>query len=168
MVDKIIDGIFHTLGAIPFSGATWFVLAILAFFVFLFVKADHDPTSPVSWEDLIVDSVTRRASPYKLGYLIGLIVGTWVVVYLTDKGTLSIDMFGGYLAYLLGGAGWGLKKSIPPDTSDDPPPVVPPAPVVTSSVTPAPVTPVATPSSVNVTVVDTQGKTFAPPPAEKP
>lgn len=95
----------HIFALNPFSVATWFVLATLAFFVWLFTKASRDPSSPVRWEHLIIDSNNDRTSPYKLGYLIGLIVGTWVIVALIDKDHLTFDMFGTYLTYLLGGAG---------------------------------------------------------------
>lgn len=81
------------------------MLATLVFFVWLFVKADHDTNSPVRWEHLIVDSNNDRASPYKVGYLVGLIVGTWIILTLTDRDKLTMDMFGVYLTYLLGGAG---------------------------------------------------------------
>jgi hypothetical protein len=144
MVDQIISATVKAFNLIPFSGATWFLLAIITFFVVIFVRANKDPTSPVAWEDLIIDTVTKKASPYKLGYLIGLIVATWVVVALTDAGKLSLDMFGAYLTYLLGGAGWGFaKKGAPtPDPQSDPQQT----------------------TDVNVTVVDQSKKVFAPPP----
>lgn len=148
MVDQIISHAVKAFSLIPFSGATWFLLAIITFFVIIFVRANHDPNSPVAWEDLIIDTITKKASPYKLGYLIGLIVATWVVVAITDAGKLSIDIFGAYLTYLLGGAGWGIaKKGLPaPDPQPDPAPVQQQA------------------TDVNVTVVDQTKKVFAPPP----
>lgn len=91
--------------ALPFTQATWFTLFTLLFVVWLFAKASHDPTSPIKWEHLIIDSNNNRASPYKLGYLIGMIVGTWVVLRWTDTGALTYDILGMYLTYLLGGAG---------------------------------------------------------------
>jgi len=124
MVDTAITAIINTFNLIPFTGATWFLLAIIAFFVIVFVRANHDPNSSVSWEELIIDSDTKKTSPYKLGYLIGMIVATWVVVSLTDKEKLTLDIFGIYLTYLLGGTGWGLTKKTTPTTN--PPPDVPP------------------------------------------
>lgn len=91
--------------AIPFSGATWFVLLTLGFFVWLFAKADKNPKSPVRWEHLIIDSQNDRTSPYKLGYLIGVIVSTWIVIRTSDAGKLTLDIFGTYLMFLVGGAG---------------------------------------------------------------
>ena len=99
---QILDAIVHH---IPFTSATWFVIAILGFFVWLFAKADKDPTTPVYWEHLIIDSNNDRASPYKVGYLVGIIVSTWVIIRMADAGNVSLDIFGVYLTFLLGGAG---------------------------------------------------------------
>lgn len=113
---------------IPFGGATWFVLFVLGFFVWLFKKGDQDPKSPIQWEHLIIDSSNNRASPYKTGYLIGLIVGTWIVVYLTDKNLMNVAIFSTYLTYLLGGAGGnmiakrGLESAPVPPCDDAPSP----------------------------------------------
>lgn len=93
------------LQAAPFTRATWFTIATLMFFVWIFAKASKDPLNPIKWEHMIVDSDNDRASPYKVGYLIGLIVGTWIVVRLADTSALTYDVFGMYLTYLLGGAG---------------------------------------------------------------
>lgn len=90
--------------AIPFSSATWVVLAILTFVVWLFYKANKNPKSPVNWEDMILEH--KKVSPYKLGYLIGLIVGTFVIVQASDNKTLTEALLGVYLAYTVGGAGW--------------------------------------------------------------
>lgn len=103
--DIAMNTVTTFFASIPFSAATWFVLATLMFFVWLFSKANKDANSPVRWEHLIVDSNNDRTSPYKLGYLVGLIVATWIVVALMDKDKLTFDMFGMYLTYLLGGAG---------------------------------------------------------------
>lgn len=124
MVDKIINFFVSAFALIPFSGATWFVLATLGFFVWLFSKASRDPKSPVKWEHLIVDSNNDRASPYKVGFLIGVIVGTWIIVRWADKGTLGFDMLGTYLTYLVTGAGMNsfIKAKQPPIPDDIPKP----------------------------------------------
>lgn len=103
--DIVMNTVTTFFASIPFSAATWFVLATLLFFVWVFSKADKSAASPVRWEHLIVDSNNDRASPYKVGYLVGLIVATWIVVTLMDRDKLTFDMFGTYLTYLLGGAG---------------------------------------------------------------
>lgn len=95
---------FYT--AIPFSAATWSVIITLMVFLWLFSKASRDPKSPIKWEHLIVDSQNDRASPYKLGFMLGMIVSTWIVVNFADKDKLTFDIFGMYLTYLLGGAGF--------------------------------------------------------------
>ena len=106
VTNSIATGVTSFFTAIPFSSATWIVLAILAFFVWLFAKAQRDPNSRVDWEDLFITSETERVSPYKLGFMVGMIVSTWVVIKFADANMLTWDIFGGYLAYLLGGAGW--------------------------------------------------------------
>jgi hypothetical protein len=107
---------------IPFSGATWFVILTLAFFVWLFSKANKNPKSPVRWEHLVVDSQNDRTSPYKLGFLIGVIVSTWIVIRMSDAGKLTFDIFGMYLGYLVGGAGINsfAKAKQPDKTEEDP------------------------------------------------
>lgn len=104
MLETILNGVTAIANAIPFSAATWAVIGVLGFFFWIFSKASRDPKNPISWEHLIIDSANNRASPYKLGYLIGGVIGTWIVVKLTDGNKLTFDIFGLYLSYLLGGA----------------------------------------------------------------
>jgi hypothetical protein len=106
MFDTALVKIAAVYNAIPFSAATWSVIATLLVFVWLFSKASRDPNSPVKWEHLIIDSQNDRASPYKLGFMLGMIVSTWIVVNFADKDKLTFDIFGMYLTYLLGGAGF--------------------------------------------------------------
>lgn len=103
-MDYVVSFLEKIIALNPFSSATWFVIAIIIFFTWLFLKANNDPKNPVRWEHLIIDSTTNRTSPYKLGYLVGAIVSTWVVITLMDRDKLSIDVFGAYLTYLVGGA----------------------------------------------------------------
>lgn len=114
MLEVMFHKFLATVAAIPFTGPTWFVLAILGFFLWLFSKAHKDPKSKIDWEDLIVSTDTNRASPYKLGYLVGVIVSTWVVVAFADSNRLSFDILGVYLTYLVGGIGANVlaKKAI--------------------------------------------------------
>lgn len=93
------------LSAIPFSLATWFVLITLWFFIMLFAKASKHPDSLVNWEHLLLDSTTNRASVYKVSFIVGVIVSTWIIITFADGGKLTFDLFGVYLAFLLGGAG---------------------------------------------------------------
>lgn len=104
---KVFSAIYAAVSALPFSTATWFVLAVVAAVAWIFYKADQDPTSAVHWEHLVISSETGRACPYKLGYFIGMIVSTWIVVYLVDTHKkIDFDTLGLYLAYLLGATGW--------------------------------------------------------------
>ena len=114
----LADFIRTVLATLPFSTATWFVIGILGFSVWVFMKASHNPASPVRWEDMIVDSTTNRTSPYKLGYLIGVIVSTWVIITILDSGKLGLDILGAYLTFLVGGAGFTewLKHGKEPDS----------------------------------------------------
>jgi len=106
MIDAVLSTLSGMAAMIPFTAATWYVVATLGFFVWLFARASRDPKSPVKWEHLIIDSNNDRASPYKMGYLIGLIVGTWIVLTFADRDKLTFDIFGLYLTYLLGGSSW--------------------------------------------------------------
>lgn len=105
MIESLVSKVISILGTIPFSFATWFVLAVLGFIVWLFHRANNNPASTINWEHLIVDSSNNRASPYKLGYLIGVIVSTWIVITFANGDKLSFDILGTYLTFLLGGAG---------------------------------------------------------------
>lgn len=106
MIDSIVAGISKLFTAIPFSAATWFVVLFIGFFIWLFAKASRDPNSPIKWEHLIIDSENDRASPYKVGYMIGVVVSSWIILQFFDRDKLTYDVFGMYLTYLLGGAGW--------------------------------------------------------------
>lgn len=116
-MEKLLDMIASLPAHMPFTGATWFVIFTLGFFVWLFAKASRDKKNGVRWEHLILDSQNNRASPYKVGYLVGIIVATWIVIRISDTGHLSLDIFGAYLTFLLGGAGINtFSKSKQPDT----------------------------------------------------
>lgn len=104
-MEQLVSTIGSAFTSIPFSPATWIVIFTTLFFVWLFAKANNNPNSAVNWEHLVLDSQNNRASPYKVGYLIGVIVSTWIVIKISDAGNLSLDIFGVYLAFLLGGAG---------------------------------------------------------------
>ena len=101
-----METILSIISAIPFSGSTWFILFNMMFFVGLFIHASHDPSNRIDWEDLILETKSGKASPYKLGYLVGIVIATWIVIKLADGNNLGLDIFGAYLAYLLGGAGF--------------------------------------------------------------
>lgn len=105
-METIASSFTKVLTALPFSSATWFIIGALCFVVWLFYKAHRNPNSSIRWEDLITDSTTGKATPYKMGYLIGVIVSTWLMITLADSNALTFDLFGVYLTFLLGGSGW--------------------------------------------------------------
>ena len=110
IVTKFVDVVNKIYDLIPFSSATWLVLGVLSFFIWLFAKASRDPKSAINWEDLFLDHDTGKVSPYKLGFMVGMIVGTWVIVNFADSGKLTWDLFVGYLAFLVG-ANWSAAQS---------------------------------------------------------
>lgn len=94
---------------VPITSATWFVLSIMLFLFILFSYSHRRKERGkvgINWEDLIIDPEINRVSPYKVGYLIGVVVSTWIVISLADEKMISFDIMGLYLSYLLGGAGW--------------------------------------------------------------
>jgi hypothetical protein len=122
MLDTIIS---HITLSNPFSLATWFILGILGFSVWIFYRASKNPENIISWEHLVIDTSTNRASPYKVGYLVGIIVSSWIVITFADTAKLTFDILGMYLSYLLGGAGMNafIKRTTPPaDNSTKVPP----------------------------------------------
>ncbi len=106
LMDTFFTKFFAVIAMIPFSASTWFILFTMLFFVLLFFSASRDPNSKIKWEDMIVENRNGKASPYKLGYMVGIVVSTWIVIKLSDADHLGLDIFGAYLAYLLGGAGF--------------------------------------------------------------
>lgn len=163
-------GAFFTM--LPFTGATWFVLATLGFFIWLFARASKNPRSMVNWEDLIVDSNNNRASPYKVGYLIGVIVATWLIVTINDTQTLTFDMLGMYLTFLATGAGintFSKAKSSGDTTITSSTVIQAPAPGPNTSILSVPSAPQpATPPSVTVTTTTAPAPVAAPPIAPAP
>lgn len=131
-LNTIILILTKIFSSIPFSSATWVVIGVLGFFIWLFAKANNNRKSPVDWEHMLLDPETNRASPYRAGYIVGIIISTWIVIGLFDKDKLTWDIFSGYLTYLLGGAGviaW-MKTKGGENTAGNGVPPTPPLPPV--------------------------------------
>jgi hypothetical protein len=76
-------------------GLIIFILATL--FIFALWRAQCN--KKLDWLDMLTRDGTK-VSTTKILQLIGGVVGTWIVVQLTLKGTLTWDMFAIYLAYV--------------------------------------------------------------------
>ncbi len=116
MLTTILTTILTFFSLIPFSGATWFIIGIMGFLIWMFYRANKDDGNRLNWEDLVIDASNERASPYKLGFLIGMIVSTWLIITLADKDKLTYDLFGMWLGFLLGGSSfnsWMKSKTNP-------------------------------------------------------
>lgn len=111
----------NIINAIPFKNTTWLMIIMLVFFLWIFGKAHKNPASYLEWEDLIIDAETQRASPYRLGFLLGMMVSTWYVITSADRGTLSTESLLSYLGFLLGGSSWSqFMKTKGSDISNQP------------------------------------------------
>jgi hypothetical protein len=121
------------------SAPTWMILGIVAGIVWLFYHGNNDPKNPLRWEDLVIDTTNNRASPYKFGYMVGVIVSTWVIIQYAVQFKLGIDLFATYLMYLVGGVGWMAfvqgKYNSYFTNQPNPPGFTPPAPPTPSSTT---------------------------------
>lgn len=60
----------------------------------------------LDWRDLITNSATNRVSLTKLLQLVGGVVGTWIMVFVTLEGKLNTELFFTYLAYVGAIEGW--------------------------------------------------------------
>lgn len=78
-------------------------LAILAVLVLALIWALHRLVAcrnTLDWTDLVA---TRGAlNAYKIGYLVGVLLGAWVIVKQTYMQTLDAATFATYLAFLAG------------------------------------------------------------------
>ncbi len=74
-----------------------FLLTVIAFFVYLFWKAQKN--NRLDWVDIITRD-GRFVSLTKILNLLGGFVGTWVVVQITIAGDMTWDILAVYLAYV--------------------------------------------------------------------
>lgn len=82
--------------------ATYSLLALLVVLAAWLVFHLRKPETRATPLDLITTPDTGRLSAAKVGQLVGLIVSTWVIITLTTKDSLSLDLFLCYLTYVAG------------------------------------------------------------------
>ena len=106
MFDTFITFMKSTFVGFHLSPQLFFLASLFAIAIYLLFKAAHRDEQAVDWVDLIIEPTTGKLSTTKLGHLVGLIISSWAVVSLTDSDKLTYDIFGLYLAYAGGTAGW--------------------------------------------------------------
>lgn len=94
---------------ITLFGLTFNIYAVLIAVAILIIlygikKAQDDPESDFDWADLFtsVDQTTgeRKASFSKILQIIGGITATFIVIKLTLQGSIAVEIFATYLAYV--------------------------------------------------------------------
>lgn len=103
-----------------FSPATWFLLLSMLLFIALIAEASISKSSRLNWEDMLIDPVTKKMSITRLGQMIGIIIGSWVIITLVDTNhDISFDVFATYLAFLVGAFGINnyFSRKLPGDST---------------------------------------------------
>lgn len=72
------------------------VVAALSYLLHKLIKCTHE----LEWADLI--ATRGKLNSYKVGFWIGAIVGSWVVIKQTYMGQLDGAVFGIYMGFLTG------------------------------------------------------------------
>lgn len=81
------------------------VISLLAIsFIFMMWRATIK--GHLDWKDMITSKGSNKVSLTKVLQLVGGVTGTWMMVYLTIKGSVSSDFFFTYLAYVGAIEGW--------------------------------------------------------------
>lgn len=86
------------------STYTFWIIVTVVVAVVAFQRAQEQ--NHVTWTDMIVTPGTGKLSLAKAGQLVGIIVSSWIVIVMADRNQLGGEIFGMWLAFLLGGAGW--------------------------------------------------------------
>jgi hypothetical protein len=81
------------------------VIAFLAL-MFIFMLWRATVSGKLDWQDMITSKGSNKVSLTKVLQLVGGVTGTWMMVYLTLRGTVSSDFFLTYLAYVGAIEGW--------------------------------------------------------------
>lgn len=117
----MIDYLNRSFAAFQLSTQFIFLLIFAIIIAYMLFKATTREENSIDWTDLITDtSGSGKLSTIKVGQLTGLFISSWVIVTLTERNALSFDIFGIYLAFVGGGAGWSsylkAKFNTPPKT----------------------------------------------------
>ena len=82
------------------------ILGALAF-VFSFLAWQTNKTQRLNWTDILTeDGPSNRVSLTKMLQLVGSVVATWLIVYITVHNKMSVDYLMVYLAYVGAIEGW--------------------------------------------------------------
>lgn len=102
-LDRLVT--MFTTNANGMMNATFLMFVLIAF-AYMFYNATRRAEKSLDWTDLVTDKGTNNVSITRLSQLIGLIVGTWVIITLTMSGSITYDVYGMYLSFIIGGSGW--------------------------------------------------------------
>lgn len=80
------------------------ITTFLLFVIFMLWYETYKQT--LDWRDLITNPATNRVSLTKLLQLVGGVVGTWIMVFVTLHDKLNTELFFTYLAYVGAIEGW--------------------------------------------------------------
>ena len=81
------------------------LLSFFIVFLILFYREHRADDSPVLWTDMLVDAKTQKLSIAKVGNFIGVIVSTWIMIYLVqvkEAYAMYPALFTVWLAFLAG------------------------------------------------------------------
>lgn len=81
----------------------WLFLAVV---IILWAFWRAQSRGELKWTDMITAPGTDKLSLSKVGQAIGIVISSWAIIIMVDKDKLSSEIFGVWLAFLLGGAGW--------------------------------------------------------------
>jgi hypothetical protein len=104
------DGVFLAFLAV--------ILLLLGYLLYRLISCKND----LEWADLV--ATRGRLNSYKIGFWVGVVVGSWVVIKQVYMGQLDASIFGIYMMFLTGApvamAAIGTRSSAAPRPADKP------------------------------------------------
>lgn len=78
------------------------VILVLLFtlFAILLHKSVNRKDNPLAWADIITEHGSNKVSLSKIGMVVGIVVSSWAIVFITMQGKLTYDLFGIWLAFI--------------------------------------------------------------------